>query len=258
MAYPRIIVVFSIRRVYSCRILVQRRTPKTYDGLRGTFAPLRRASERPMAIACLRLLTFLPDLPDLRVPSFISWTARFTVCEAFGPYFLPRDLLGMAAFLFESCATSGCWCRLIHRDGLAYGRSQSVCHRCRGLFVEVRRRGDSRSRKHRHVLRVRLSGSGPSSYFRPGFDAKAGSVVHYGIITYCRGGIRSSGYRNLGVLGTPPATSVRQQKNDVRVLVVVIRFRGGKKTDRMLGVHPIRSRASFRDWPARLLGEVTL
>src|SRR6185503_694423 len=37
----------------------------------GTFLPLRRASERPIAIACLRLFTFLPlrplrSLPDLR------------------------------------------------------------------------------------------------------------------------------------------------------------------------------------------------
>ena len=28
----------------------------------GTFAPLRRASLRPMAIACLRLVTFRPEL----------------------------------------------------------------------------------------------------------------------------------------------------------------------------------------------------
>jgi hypothetical protein len=72
-----------------------------YDGLRGTFAPARRASESPIAIACLRLLTFLPDLPDLSVPSFISWTARSTFCEALGPYFLPRDLAGIAATLLE-------------------------------------------------------------------------------------------------------------------------------------------------------------
>src|SRR5690349_4889389 len=32
------------------------------DFLRGTFAPLARASERPIAIACLRLFT-LPPLP---------------------------------------------------------------------------------------------------------------------------------------------------------------------------------------------------
>jgi hypothetical protein len=35
--------------------------------LRGTFAPFLRASESPIAIACLRLFTFLP-LPDLSVP----------------------------------------------------------------------------------------------------------------------------------------------------------------------------------------------
>ena len=34
----------------------------------GTFAPARRASERPMAMACLRLLTFLPERPLLSVP----------------------------------------------------------------------------------------------------------------------------------------------------------------------------------------------
>src|SRR2546427_1958185 len=31
--------------------------------LRGTFAPALRASERPIAIACLRLVTFFPDFP---------------------------------------------------------------------------------------------------------------------------------------------------------------------------------------------------
>jgi hypothetical protein len=35
--------------------------------LRGTFAPFFRASDSPIAIACLRLFTFLP-LPDLSVP----------------------------------------------------------------------------------------------------------------------------------------------------------------------------------------------
>jgi hypothetical protein len=36
---------------------------------RGTFAPFFRASESPMAIACLRLFTFLP-LPLFSVPRF--------------------------------------------------------------------------------------------------------------------------------------------------------------------------------------------
>jgi hypothetical protein len=38
----------------------------------GTFAPERRASDRPMAIACLRLVTFFLDLPLLSVPRFLS------------------------------------------------------------------------------------------------------------------------------------------------------------------------------------------
>ena len=43
----------------------------------------RRASESPIAIACFRLLTFLPDRPDLRVPRFISCISRATVSPAF-------------------------------------------------------------------------------------------------------------------------------------------------------------------------------
>lgn len=53
----------------------------------GTFAPDFRASERPIAIACLRLFTFLPDFPDLSFPCFISCIARPTLDEAFLPYF---------------------------------------------------------------------------------------------------------------------------------------------------------------------------
>jgi hypothetical protein len=37
------------------------------DLLLGTFAPARRASDRPIAIACLRLVTFLPDRPLRKV-----------------------------------------------------------------------------------------------------------------------------------------------------------------------------------------------
>jgi hypothetical protein len=45
---------------------------------RGTLAPLRRASERPIAIAYLRLVTFLPERPDRKVPCFRSRMARST------------------------------------------------------------------------------------------------------------------------------------------------------------------------------------
>ena len=37
----------------------------------GTFAPFFRASDRPIAIACLRLLTRLPALPDFSCPLFL-------------------------------------------------------------------------------------------------------------------------------------------------------------------------------------------
>jgi hypothetical protein len=60
----------------------------------GTFAPDLRASDRPIAIACLRLFTFLPDFPDLSLPRFISCIARPTLEEAFLLYF--RDLLFVA------------------------------------------------------------------------------------------------------------------------------------------------------------------
>ncbi len=35
----------------------------------GTFLPLARASDSPIAIACLRLLTALPDRPLFNVPA---------------------------------------------------------------------------------------------------------------------------------------------------------------------------------------------
>src|SRR4051812_48897175 len=57
--------------------------------LSGTFAPFLRALERPMAIACLGLVTFFFDLPPLlSVPSFISCIAPLTSSWALGPYFL--------------------------------------------------------------------------------------------------------------------------------------------------------------------------
>jgi hypothetical protein len=67
-----------------------------YDSLRraGTLPPALRASERPIAIACFRLLTGLPDFPDLSLPSFISCIALLTLVAAFAPYCLLDDLVG--------------------------------------------------------------------------------------------------------------------------------------------------------------------
>jgi hypothetical protein len=49
----------------------------------GTFAPERRASDSPMAIACLRLVTFFPDRPLLSLPRFRSCIALSTFLDAF-------------------------------------------------------------------------------------------------------------------------------------------------------------------------------
>jgi hypothetical protein len=57
------------------------------DRLRGTLAPALRASESPIAIACFRLVTRLPERPLLNVPSLRSCIARSTFCWAFRPYF---------------------------------------------------------------------------------------------------------------------------------------------------------------------------
>lgn len=57
----------------------------------GTLPPSRRASERPMAMACFRLVTFLPLRPLFSVPFFFSCMARSTFLLAFGPYFLPPE-----------------------------------------------------------------------------------------------------------------------------------------------------------------------
>jgi hypothetical protein len=49
---------------------------------RGTLAPAFRASDRPIAIACFRLLTVVPDLPLFKVPRFILCIARSTFFSA--------------------------------------------------------------------------------------------------------------------------------------------------------------------------------
>jgi hypothetical protein len=55
---------------------------------RGTFAPERRASDSPMAMACLRLVTFLPERPLRSVPRLRSRMTCLTLRCAFLPYFL--------------------------------------------------------------------------------------------------------------------------------------------------------------------------
>lgn len=49
----------------------------------GTFAPARRASESPIAIACFLLATFFPERPERSLPRFISCIALPTFEDAF-------------------------------------------------------------------------------------------------------------------------------------------------------------------------------
>jgi hypothetical protein len=57
----------------------------------GTFLPLARASESPIAIACLRLFTVLPERPLFKVPALRFFIARSTSAEAFFEYFRAMD-----------------------------------------------------------------------------------------------------------------------------------------------------------------------
>jgi hypothetical protein len=59
----------------------------------GTFAPAALASERPIAFACLRLLTFLPDRPLFKVPALRFFIARPTLADAFFEYFRAMIIL---------------------------------------------------------------------------------------------------------------------------------------------------------------------
>ena len=59
----------------------------------GTLPPSRLASDRPMAMACLRLVTFLPEPPLFNLPRFISCMFSSTLSEAFFPYLLAIQIL---------------------------------------------------------------------------------------------------------------------------------------------------------------------
>ena len=78
-------VVFEMRRAHELRAL--RLLVRFFDDFlrAGTLPPARRASERPMAMACLRLVTFLPERPERGVPLFISFMLRSTLLLAFLP-----------------------------------------------------------------------------------------------------------------------------------------------------------------------------
>jgi hypothetical protein len=70
----------------------------------GTLAPFFRASESPIAMACLRLFTFppLPPLPERSVPFFLRRIALATVFPADLLYLLPLDFFRELDFFFAA------------------------------------------------------------------------------------------------------------------------------------------------------------
>ena len=63
------------------------------DDFFGTLPPAFLASDSPIAIACLRLLTFFPERPLLSVPALRSCIAFLTLLCAFLPYLAMLGLL---------------------------------------------------------------------------------------------------------------------------------------------------------------------
>jgi hypothetical protein len=66
----------------------------------GTFCPAARASDSPIAIACLRLLTVLPDRPLFKVPALRFFIARPTLAAAFFEYFRAMTILPIPEIIF--------------------------------------------------------------------------------------------------------------------------------------------------------------
>jgi hypothetical protein len=54
----------------------------------GTLPPARRASDSPIATACWRLVTFLPEPPLFNVPALSSFITFSTFSDAVLPYLL--------------------------------------------------------------------------------------------------------------------------------------------------------------------------
>jgi hypothetical protein len=65
----------------------------------GTFFPALLASERPMAIACFRLVTFFSLRPDLNFPCLISLISVSTFFPTDREYFRPDGSLEAVFFL---------------------------------------------------------------------------------------------------------------------------------------------------------------
>ena len=72
------------------------------DFFAGTLAPDFLASESPIATACFRLVTLLPD-PLFNFPCLKAFISRSTLVDAFGPYFLVLDFFPVAVSFVADC-----------------------------------------------------------------------------------------------------------------------------------------------------------
>jgi hypothetical protein len=68
-----------------------------FEAFFGTFLPLALASDSPIAIACLRLLTFLPERPLFSVPALRFFIARLTSVDAFFEYLRAISFLRLSS-----------------------------------------------------------------------------------------------------------------------------------------------------------------
>jgi hypothetical protein len=59
---------------------------RVFEAFFGTFLPSALASDNPIAIACLRLVTFLPERPLFSVPALRFFITRSTSADAFFEY----------------------------------------------------------------------------------------------------------------------------------------------------------------------------
>ena len=67
-----------VLRLDALRLLLRLDALREEDLRLGTLAPERRASDSPMAIACLRLFALFPDRPLFNLPRLYSCIARPT------------------------------------------------------------------------------------------------------------------------------------------------------------------------------------
>ena len=105
---------FVVRRLLVLRPALRRLLVRRFLLPRffGTLAPDRRASERPIAIACLRLVTFLPERPLRNVPRLRSRMTFSTFFDAFLLYLramsAPSDNCVVRRVQHEACQTLLC------------------------------------------------------------------------------------------------------------------------------------------------------